>query len=544
MDPQLQRMRAEIAARRTFAIISHPDAGKTTLTEKLLLYGGALHLAGSVKRKGGGRAVTSDWMDIERQRGISVSSSVLQFEYAGRRMNLLDTPGHNDFSEDTYRTLSAADTAIMLIDCVKGVEPQTIKLFQVCRMRGIPIVTFINKMDRVGKDPFDLMDEIERVLGVPCSPANWPLGRGTAFVGVHDRWAGKLLRFDRQDGGGARQVPMTEIDWDDPELAEALGPTALARTREEVELLETAGNPFDAERFRSGQVTPVFFGSAMNNFGLEPFLDQFVDLAQSPRTRSTSIGPLEADSPNFSGFVFKIQANMDPQHRDRIAFMRICSGKFNRGMDVQHVRTGKTLSLTRPVQFMAQERTLVDEAFSGDILGVWDPGVLRIGDSLCQGPPVEFEGIPRFSPEHFVRVRLDDPLKRKQLKKGLEQLSEEGAVQLFFDRQRVERDPILGAVGVLQFEIIEHRLLGEYRVRIGFDRLPYRFARWIEPSEPGQVLDHDKFELGGRQSCVFDIEGRPLVLFENEWLMRRAEEENPKVRFIAAVQPGRSSRNN
>jgi peptide chain release factor 3 len=544
MDPQLQQMRAEIAARRTFAIISHPDAGKTTLTEKLLLYGGALHLAGSVKRKGGGRAVTSDWMDIERQRGISVSSSVLQFEYAGRRMNLLDTPGHNDFSEDTYRTLSAADTAIMLIDCVKGVEPQTIKLFQVCRMRGIPIVTFINKMDRVGKDPFDLMDEIETVLGVPCSPANWPLGQGTAFVGVHDRWAGKLLRFERQEGGGARQVPMTEIDWDDPDLAEALGPTALARTREEVELLETAGNPFDLERFRSGQVTPVFFGSAMNNFGLEPFLDQFVDLAQSPRTRTTSIGPLEADNPNFSGFVFKIQANMDPQHRDRIAFMRICSGKFNRGMDVQHVRTGKTLSLTRPVQFMAQERTLVDEAFSGDILGVWDPGVLRIGDSLCQGPPVEFEGIPRFSPEHFVRVRLDDPLKRKQLKKGLEQLSEEGAVQLFFDRQRVERDPILGAVGVLQFEIIEHRLLGEYRVRIGFDRLPYRFARWIEPTEPGQVLDHDKFELGGRQSCVFDIEGRPLVLFENEWLMRRTEEENPKVRFIAAVQPGRSSRNN
>jgi peptide chain release factor 3 len=337
---------------------------------------------------------------------------------------------------------------------------------------------------------------------------------------------------------------MTEIDWDDAELAEALGPTALARTRDEVELLETAGNPFDPERFRSGQVTPVFFGSAMNNFGLEPFLDQFVDLAQSPRTRNTSIGPLEADNPNFSGFVFKIQANMDPQHRDRIAFMRICSGRFNRGMDVQHVRTGKTLSLTRPVQFMAQERTLVDEAYSGDILGVWDPGVLRIGDSLCQGPPVEFEGIPRFSPEHFVRVRLDDPLKRKQLKKGLEQLSEEGAVQLFFDRQRVERDPILGAVGVLQFEIIEHRLLGEYRVRIGFDRLPYRFARWIEPSEPGQVLDLDKFELGGRQSCVFDIEGRPLVLFENEWLMRRAEEENPKVRFIAAVQPGRSSRHN
>jgi peptide chain release factor 3 len=536
MDPQLQRMRAEIAARRTFAIISHPDAGKTTLTEKLLLYGGAVHLAGSVKRKGGGRHATSDWMEIEKQRGISVSSSVLQFEYADRRMNLLDTPGHNDFSEDTYRTLAAADTAIMLIDCVKGVEPQTIKLFQVCRMRGIPIVTFINKMDRAGKDPFDLMDEIERVLGVPCSPANWPLGAGQSFTGVYDRWGKHLYTFER--AGGERRVPMTEIDWDDPALAETLGETGLARTRDEVELLESAGNPFDEERFRQGVVTPVFFGSAMNNFGLEPFLDQFVSLAQPPRVRQTSVGPLDPAAPTFSGFVFKIQANMDPQHRDRIAFLRICSGRFARGMDVHHVRTGKTLSLTRPVQFMAQERTLIDEAFSGDILGVWDPGVLRIGDSLVEGTPLEFEGIPRFSPEHFVRVRLDDPLKRKQLKKGLEQLSEEGAVQMFFDRQRVERDPILGAVGVLQFEIIEHRLAGEYRVRIGFDRLPFRYARWIE----GEGVDLERFELPGRQTAVLDVEGRPLVLFENEWLMRRAEEENPKIRFVAAVQPGRSSR--
>ena len=538
MDPQLHRMRNEISARRTFAIISHPDAGKTTLTEKLLLYGGAVHLAGSVKRKGGGRHATSDWMEIEKQRGISVSSSVLQFEYSERRMNLLDTPGHNDFSEDTYRTLAAADTAIMLIDCVKGVEPQTIKLFQVCRMRGIPIVTFVNKMDRVGKDPFDLMDEIERVLGVPCTPANWPLGAGTAFSGVYDRWAKRLLCFDRVERGGERRVPMRETTWEDDELKEALGDRNMTQVREELDLLETAGNVFDADKFRAGQITPVFFGSAMTNFGLEPFLDHFVDLAQPPRTRPTSVGPLEADAPTFSGFVFKIQANMDPQHRDRIAFMRICSGRFNRGMEVKHVRTGKTLALTRPVQFMAQERTLIDEAFSGDILGVWDAGVLRIGDSLCEGPPVEFEGIPRFSPEHFVRVRLDDPLKRKQLKKGLEQLSEEGAVQMFFDRQRVERDPILGAVGVLQFEIIEHRLAHEYRVRIGFDRLPYRQARWIE----GENLDLDRFELGGRQTCVLDVEGRPLVLFENEWLMRRAEEENPKVRFVAAVQPGRSSK--
>jgi peptide chain release factor 3 len=535
-DEQYKRLRAEVANRRTFAIISHPDAGKTTLTEKLLLYGGALHMAGAVRTRSGGRHTASDWMEIEKQRGISVSSSVLQFDYQGRHMNLLDTPGHNDFSEDTYRTLSAADTAIMLIDCVKGVEPQTIKLFQVCRMRGIPIVTFVNKMDRDGKDPFELLDEIERVLGIPCSPANWPLGAGTSFIGVYDRWRNTALFFD----GGLRsqRVGMHTIELDSPELKEAIGENALAKVRDEVELLGTAGTAFDREKFLSGQVTPVFFGSAMTNCGLDPFLDHFADLAPAPRPRTTNNGILASDDPSFSGFVFKIQANMDPQHRDRIAFLRICSGKFLRGMEVLHPRTGKTLSLARSVQFMAQERTVVDEAYSGDIVGLWDPGVLRIGDSLCENTPVEFEGIPRFSPEHFVRVRLDDPLKRKQLKKGLDQLSEEGAVQLFFDRRRLERDPILGAVGVLQFEVIEHRLRSEYGVRIGFDRLPYRYARWLE----GEELDFDKLELPGRQSCVIDVEGRPLVLFETEWLLRRAEEANKSVKFISAVQPGRSNR--
>jgi peptide chain release factor 3 len=535
---EVEKIRLQAAARRTFAIVSHPDAGKTTLTEKLLLYGGALHLAGSVKGKAGSRAATSDWMEIEKQRGISVSSSVLQFDYAGCRLNLLDTPGHNDFSEDTYRTLAAADSAIMLIDCVKGVEPQTIKLFQVCRMRGIPIITFINKMDRNGKDAFDLLDEIERVLGIPCSAANWPLGSGSSFTGVYDRRAGGLRLFERVEDGGQRRVPMYEASWDDARLAQAIGPAALARARDEIALLETAGNQFDLARFRAGEMTPVFFGSAMTNFGIEPFIDQFVDLAVPPRVRATSGGPLAPDELRFSGFVFKIQANMDPQHRDRIAFMRICSGRFWRGMEVRHARTGKMLSLTRPVQFMAQDRTLIDEAYSGDIVGVWDPGLLRIGDSLCEGPAIDFEGIPRFSPEHFVRVRLEDPLKRKQLKKGLEQLSEEGAVQLFFDRQRMERDPILGAVGVLQFEVIEHRLLSEYRVKIGFHRLPYRHARWIE----GEGLSLDALELPGRVTCVLDVEDRPLVLFENEWLLRRAEEENPRIRFISAVQPGRSSR--
>ena len=538
MDPELQRLRAAVDIRRTFAIISHPDAGKTTLTEKLLLYGGAVHLAGSVKQKAaGGRQTTSDWMEIERQRGISISTSVLQFTYAGRHVNLLDTPGHNDFSEDTYRTLAAADAAVMLIDSVKGVEPQTIKLFQVCRMRGIPIVTFINKMDRSGRDAFELLDEIERVLGIPCSPVNWPAGAGQSFIGVYDRWSKKLLTFERA-GAGSRRAPMTETDIDDPMVAEALGETAKARMLDELALLETAGNPFDLELFRGGQVTPVFFGSAMSNFGVEPFLDRFVELAPPPRSRKTSTGVLEPDAPRFTGFVFKIQANMDPQHRDRIAFVRVCSGRFHRGMTVHHVRTAKDLTLARPVQFLAQERTVIDEAYSGDIIGIWDPGVLRIGDTLCEGEPLEFEGIPRFSPEHFVRVRLEDPLKRKQLKKGLDQLSEEGAVQMFFDRTRLEREPILGAVGVLQFEVIQHRLKSEYRVQVGFDRLPFRLARWIE----GENLNLDKFELSGRTTCVLDVEDRPLVLFDSEWLLQMAERDNPKVRFVAAVQPGRSAR--
>ncbi|HET6147231.1 MAG TPA: peptide chain release factor 3 [Polyangia bacterium] len=538
MSVDVEKLRREVASRRTFAIISHPDAGKTTLTEKVLLYGGAIHLAGSVKQsRGGSRAATSDWMEIERQRGISISTSVLQFEYRGRQINLLDTPGHNDFSEDTYRTLAAADSAVMLIDSVKGVEPQTIKLFQVCRMRGIPIITFINKLDRGGKEPLDLLDEIERVLGIPCSPVNWPIGSGQSFYGVFDRWTTRALHFERADGG-SRRAPMTEVALGDPDIEEALGPTRYRQLGDELALLETAGNAFDTDLFLRGGVTPVFFGSAMNNFGLEPFLDHFVDLAPPPRPRNTSTGPMPPDEPRFSGFVFKIQANMDPNHRDRVAFVRVCSGRFTRGMDVTHVRTGKTLSLTRPLQFMAQERTTIEEAFSGDIIGLWDAGNLRIGDTLCEGEPVEFEGIPRFSPEHFVRVRLTDPLKRKQLKKGLDQLSEEGAVQLFFDRLRLEREPVLGAVGVLQFEVIQARLKSEYGVNVGFDRLPYVHARWIE----GQPVNLDKFERPGSTTSVLDVEGRPLVLFANEWSMRTAINDNPQLTFIAAVQPGRTAR--
>jgi peptide chain release factor 3 len=530
---------SEVARRRTFAIISHPDAGKTTLTEKLLLYGGAIHVAGSVRAAKGGRSTTSDWMEIEKQRGISISTSVLQFEHLGRRVNLLDTPGHNDFSEDTYRTLAAADTALMLIDSVKGVEPQTIKLFQVCRLRKIPIVTFINKMDRDGREPLELLDEIERILGIPCSPVFWPIGGGHNFQGVYDRWGKKLHRFVKVSG--ARPAPMETSSLDDPQLVQAIGEKAHRQLVDELDLLDTAGHPFDREKFLAGEVTPVFFGSAMTNFGVEPFLDSFVELAPGPRPRATAAGAtVPADEPRFSAFVFKIQANMDPHHRDRVAFVRVCSGKFRRGMDVLHPRTQKPLNLSRSMNFQAQERTTVEEAYSGDIVGLWDPGVLRIGDTICEGEPIEYQGVPRFSPEHFVRVRLTDPLKRKQLKKGLDQLSEEGAVQLFFDRKRLERDPVLGAIGQLQFEVTQARLKSEYGVSVAFDGLPFVHARWIEGYDDPSELD--KFERFGRSTCVLDVEDRPLVLFENDWGLRTAIEDNPKLRFIAAVQPGRSVR--
>ncbi len=530
------RAKTEIARRRTFAIISHPDAGKTTLTEKMLLYGGAIHLAGCVKQRQNARKTTSDWMELERQRGISVSTSVLQFEYGGQRLNLLDTPGHDDFSEDTYRTLAAADCAVMLIDCVKGVELQTTKLFKVCRMRGIPIVTFINKMDRHGRDPMDLLDEIERLLEIPCHPGSWPIGSGPSFQGVYDRMNRRLLRFERTEGG-AKRMPMQVADVKDEAFRATLGDNAHSQLLEELELLDEAGTPWDEGKFLAGQLTPVFFGSAMTNFGVEPFLEEFVKLAPPPGPRLTSDGILEPDAAGFSAFVFKVQANMDPRHRDRVAFARVCSGVFHRGMSVTHVRTGKPISLSKAFQFMAQERIQVSEAFSGDVIGLWDPGLLRIGDTLAVGDEVEFEGIPRFSPEHFVRVRDSDPMKRKQLKKGLDQLSEEGAVQMFFDHQRQEREPILGAVGVLQFDVTQYRLKAEYGASVTFERLPYQHARWIEGD-----ADLARFHRSGISTCLQDIEGRPLVLFVSEWALRSAEERNPGLKFLAAVQPGRSSR--
>ena len=535
---QETRTAAEVACRRTFAIISHPDAGKTTLTEKLLLYGGAIHLAGSVKARKASRHATSDWMQMEKERGISITTSVMQFTYGGCHVNLLDTPGHNDFSEDTYRTLAAADAAVMLIDGAKGVEPQTIKLFQVCRMRKLPIVTFVNKLDRAGRDPLDLLDEVEKVLGIPTSPANWPIGSGSDFQGIYDRWGKRLLRYERGEGRGMKRTA-EEVELGDPALVEALGPRAHARLVEELELQETAGLPFDRDLFLSGELTPVFFGSAVNDFGVEPFLERFLALAPAPGPRETAAGPVAAEAPFFSGFVFKIQANMDPAHRDRVAFVRVASGRFERGMEARNVRSGKPLKLSKPLQFMAQERTLVDEAWSGDILGLWDSGSLRIGDTLVgEGatPGIEYAGIPRFSPEHFSRVVLEDPMKRKQLKKGLEQLSDEGAVQVFYDPVTLEKDPVLGAVGVLQFEVIQYRLRVEYGADVSYVRLPYQIARWVE----GEGADLRRFDDAPRSACLVDVEGRPLVLFQNEWNLSRAAELNPKLRFVAAVQPGRA----
>jgi len=535
-EAELGTAKHEIAQRRTFAIISHPDAGKTTLTEKLLLYGGAIHLAGSVKQNRSGRQTTSDWMELERQRGISITTSVMQFDYAGRRLNLLDTPGHNDFSEDTYRTLAAADTAVMLIDSVKGVEPQTIKLFRVCHMAGIPIVTVINKLDRPGRDPVELLDEIEDVLEIPCNPFNWPIGSGPEFQGVYDRINRQMLRFERVVGGSV-QVPVEVGDVNDPEFRAGLGLGAHNRLLEDLELLDVACSPWDEAEFRAGRLTPVFFTSAMTNFGVEPFLNQFVKLAVPPRPRLSSVGVVEPDAPGFSAFIFKIQANMDPRHRDRIAFARICSGRYTKDLEVRLARTGKPVSIGRTFQFLAQERIQVGTAYSGDVIGLWDPGVLRIGDTLCEQELFEFEGVPRFSPEHFVRVREVDPGKRKQLKKGLEELSEEGAVQIFYDRDRMEREPILGAVGVLQFEVTEHRLKSEYNVPVKFERLPYEHARWVEGDIPVS-----KLEQPGYSMCLQDIESRPLVLFTTEWAMNRALKEHPDLKFKASVQPGRSAR--
>jgi peptide chain release factor 3 len=512
--------------RRTFAIISHPDAGKTTLTEKLLLYGGAIHLAGSVRAARARRHATSDWMELEKQRGISITSSVLQFPYDGTRFNLLDTPGHQDFSEDTYRTLTAADAAVMLIDAAKGVEVQTRKLFQVCKLRHTPIVTFVNKLDRPGRDPFDLMTEIEQLLSIHCVPVNWPIGMGSSFRGVYDRMSRKVLLFSRAGDHGASVVDMRELSVDDPALPEALGEALWASTRDEIELLDTAGEDFDVAQFRAGKITPVFWGSAMTNFGIEPFLARFREFAPEPGDRSSSRGLVRAEDKNFSAFIFKVQANMDKAHRDRVAFMRVCSGAFHSGMWVRHVRLEKEIRLSRPQQFFAQERAIVDEAYPGDVLGVFDPGMFRIGDTLCTGEPFEFDAVPRFSPEHFARLRAKDPSRRKQFLTGLGQLIEEGAVQQF-TVAGAEHTPIVGVVGQLQFEVLEHRLKSEYSVDVYIESLSYAHARWAT----GDEATVDNLEGRGYGACVFDVDGKLVVLFKSDWALGVAERDFPRVTF-------------
>ncbi|MGC6483768.1 MAG: peptide chain release factor 3 [Synechococcus sp.] len=518
--PELHALAEAVDRRRNFAIISHPDAGKTTLTEKLLLYGGAIQQAGAVKARGEQRKVTSDWMELEKQRGISITSTVLQFDYGINTINLLDTPGHQDFSEDTYRTLAAADNAVMLEDAAKGLEPQTRKLFEVCRMRQIPIFTFINKMDRPGRDPLSLLDEIEAELGLTPWAVNWPIGSGEQFRGVIDRRTRRVILFRRAERG--RQSEELELEADDPRLLEMVEPDLLALALEELELLEAAGAELDLEMVHAGELTPVFFGSAMTNFGVRPFLDAFLELAQKPMPRTSRAGEIATVRPGFSGFVFKLQANMDPRHRDRVAFVRVCSGKFEKDMAVQHARTGKTIRLSRPQKLFGQDREVVEDAYPGDVIGLNNPGMFAIGDTLYLGSKVEYEGIPCFSPEIFSWLRNPNPSAFKNFRKGVNELREEGAVQILYDTDESKRDPILAAVGQLQLEVVQHRLENEYGVATRLEPLGYQVARWVTGG--WQALDN----VGRIFNCktVRDAWNRPVLLFKNEWNLNQLHEEH------------------
>lgn len=511
----------EIEKRRTFAIISHPDAGKTTLTEKFLLYGGAIALAGTVKGKKNTKHAVSDWMEIEKQRGISVTSSVMQFNYDGFCINILDTPGHQDFSEDTYRTLMAADSAVMVIDASKGVENQTRKLFKVCVMRNIPIFTFINKMDREAQNPFDLLDEIERELGIKTHPVNWPIGSGKEFKGVFDRNKRQIISFTANNG--SREVEATEVDLSDPSLEAMIGAELHRTLADDIELLDGASDDFDIEAVRCGKLSPVFFGSALTNFGVEPFLEDFLKMTTPPLPRVSSEGEINPFDDEFSAFVFKIQANMNKAHRDRITFLRICSGKFERDMEVLHVQGGKKMKLSQPQQIMAQEREIITEAYAGDIIGVFDPGIFSIGDTICSpSRKFEFAGIPTFAPEHFARVRQIDTLKRKQFIKGTTQIAQEGAIQMFTEPYTGMEEVIVGVVGVLQFEVLEYRLKNEYNIDIIRENLPYGYIRWIDNDE----LDFKSLNLSSETKLVQDFRGNYLLLFTSEWNIKWALERN------------------
>ena len=518
-----------IRRRRTFAIISHPDAGKTTLTEKLLLYGGAIHLAGAVKSRRTQRHATSDWMKLEQERGISVTSSVMQFAYEGYQINLLDTPGHEDFSEDTYRTLVAADSAVMLLDNRRGVEERTRQLFAVCKRRRTPIFTFVNKCDRAGEDPLKLISDVEADLGIECHPVTWPIFRDGAFVGVYDRLRSLIHLFDRDEGHGATRAPVRVGRLESAELRDLLGDVAHAALQHDVALLDAAGHPFSHEAVLAGEQTPVFFGSALTNFGVEPFLREFLELAPSPTPRDSTRGPVQPTDEAFTGFVFKIQANMDPKHRDRIAFVRICSGRFEANMQVTHVRTGKVVRLPAPQQFLARERTAVEEAWPGDVIGVLDRGNLRIGDTLSADGDLEFQGIPRFAPEHFARIILEDPMRRKQLDAGLRQLTEEGAAQVFFTspEEGPGPAPIIGAVGMLQFDVMLHRLEHEYGVRCRLERMSARRPRWVT----GPKAEIERLGRATNHTLLYDAKGHPVLLFEDDWTLRWTTQRETAVTF-------------
>ncbi len=514
----------EVRRRRTFGIISHPDAGKTTLTEKLLLFGGAIQMAGTVKARKASRHATSDWMSIEKERGISVTTSVMQFDYRDFEINLLDTPGHQDFSEDTYRVLTAVDSALMVIDSAKGAEPQTEKLMGVCRMRNTPIITFINKLDREGLSPLDLMHDIEEKLQIECAPLSWPIGSGKGFKGVYNMYKNELNLFTPGRDTRDRDV-VTITDLADPKVDELLGRQA-GELREDIELLKGAANPFDYDHYMKGNQTPVFFGSAINNFGVKELLDAFVEMAPCPRPRAAVTREVSPFEEAFSGFAFKIQANMDPAHRDRIAFMRICSGKFTRGMKVVHHRTGKEITLSNATIFMAQDRTNVEEAYPGDIIGIHNHGTIKIGDTFTEKEPLKFTGIPSFAPEHFRRVILKNPLKVKQLQKGLEQLTEEGAVQVF--RPVAGNDYILGAVGALQFDVTMARLKDEYGVDAVYEATNYARARWVSSENKKRL---DEFTKDQTSRLASDSGGNLAFLAPSEWQLNYIMEQWPEIVF-------------
>ncbi len=510
----MEDLRKEIEKRRTFAIISHPDAGKTTLTEKLLLYGGAIRLAGSVKSRKSKNYAVSDWMEIEKQRGISVTSSVMQFNYDGYCINILDTPGHQDFSEDTYRTLMAADSAVMVVDAAKGVENQTRKLFNVCSLRNIPIFTIINKMDREARDPFELMEDIENELGIKTYPMNWPIGSGKDFKGVYERKSKSIQVFSTGNHGQTTVNSVTG-SVDDEVFVDLIGESYHDQLKEEIELLDMAGDEFNLKEVAEGKLSPVFFASALTNFGIEPFLESFLKMTSPPLPRHTVEGDLvDVFSDDFSAFVFKIQANMNPHHRDRIAFIRICSGKFVKGMEVFHMQGNNKIKLAQPQQFLAQDREVVEEAYAGDIIGVFDPGIYAIGDTLTDpSHKFKFEGIPSFAPEHFARVRPFDTIKRKQFVKGITQVAQEGAIQVYKELHIGMEEIIVGVVGTLQMDVLEFRLKNEYGVDLKIENLPFRFVRWIESSD----IKLDELNITSDTRLVTDLRDRSILLFQNEW---------------------------